>query len=206
MRIVVFGASGRTGRQVVAQAVTRDHEVIAFVRDGSKQWFPDPSTVHQGDPSDAESVAGALTGADAAISALGPIAGQTTTEISDATRAIVRVMERAGPHRLVIAANAEVFSDDEVTGPYANVAAEHRRDAAILSESALDWTVVAAPVLTDDAPTGSYVAVVDGKGAGRSITRGDFATALLDTVEKKAWIRHLVGVANPPVEAGEDVR
>jgi len=200
MRIVVFGASGRTGRQVVAQAVTRDHEVVAFVRDASKQWFPDPSTVHQGDPSDAGTVGAALAGADAAISALGPIAGQTTTEISDATRSIVRAMESAGPHRLVIAANAEVFSDAEVTGTYANVAAEHRRDAAILSRSALDWTVVAAPLLTDDAPTGPYVAVVDGKGPGSSITRGDFATALLDAVENEAWIRHLVGVANPPVE------
>jgi putative NADH-flavin reductase len=198
MRIVVFGASGKTGRLVVAQAVHRGDEVVAFVRDASKQWFPDAVKVHQGHPSVAHDVEAALTGADSVISALGPIAEETTTEISDATRAIVEAMERIGPRRIAIAANARVFTDDEVTGPYANVATEHRRDAEILRESSLDWTVVAAPMLTDDAATGSYVAVVDGKGPGRSIARGDFATALLDAVGNDAWIRHLVGVTAPP--------
>jgi putative NADH-flavin reductase len=198
MKVVVFGASGETGRLVVAHAIRRGDDVVAFVRDASKQWFPDAVKIQQGHPSDAKAVEGALVGADSVVSALGPIAGETTTEISDATRTIADVMERIGPRRIAIAANAKVFTDDEVTGDYANVAAEHRRDAAILRESALDWTVVAAPRLTDDAATGSYVAVVDGKGPGRSISRGDFASALLDAVGNDAWIRHLVGVTAPP--------
>ena len=203
MRIVVFGASGKTGRLVVALAVKGGDDVVAFVRDASRQWFPDAVKIHQGSPSDAHAVEAALVGADAVVSALGPIAEETTTQISDATRTIVEVMERLGPRRIVIAANARVFSDSEASGPYANVVTEHRRDAAILRESALDWTVLAAPTLTDDPAIGSYVAVVDGKGPGRSITRGDFATALLDAVGKDAWIRHMVGVTNPPVEAAE---
>ncbi len=206
MKIAVFGASGKAGRLVVAQAVERGDDVAAFVRDASRQWFPDAVKLHQGDASDPKAVEAVLVGADAVVSALGPIAEETTTQISVATRTLVEAMERIGPRRIAIAANAKVFTDDDVTGPYANVAAEHRRDAAILRESALDWTVVAPPILTDDPATGSYVAVVDGKGPGRSITRGDFATALLDAVEKDAWIRHLVGVTNRPVEAGEDVR
>jgi putative NADH-flavin reductase len=206
MRIVVFGASGQTGRLVVAQAVQRGDDVVAFVRDASKQWFPDAVKIHQGHPADPKSVEAALIGADAVISALGPIAEQTTTEISDATRTIVDTMERIGPRRIAITANPRVFSDTEVTGPYANVAAEHRRDAAILRESALDWTVVAAPALTDDPAIGSYVAVVDGKAPGRSITRGDFATALLDAVAKDAWVGHLVGVSNPPIEDRQEAR
>lgn len=206
MKVVVFGASGRTGRLVVARAVQRGDDVLAFVRDASKQWFPDVVNIHQGLPSDADAVEAALIGSEAVVSALGPIAGVTTTEISDATRTIVDVMERVGPRRIAIAANAKVFTTDEVEGEFANVAAEHRRDAAILRERSLDWTVVAAPILTEDPATGSYVAVVDGKGPGRSITRGDFATALLDAVGKDAWIRHLVGVTNPPVGAGEALR
>lgn len=200
MRIVVFGASGRTGRQVVALAVQREHEVVAFVRDASKQWFPDATHVHQGQPSDAGAVAEALTGADATISALGPVAGETSTEISKATRTIVTQMERTGPHRLVIAANATVFTDREVTGEYANVAAEHRRDLAILRDSALAWTVVAAPMLSDAPGSGSYEAVIDGRPPGRSISRPDFASALLDAAADGAWIGHAVGVANIPVE------
>jgi putative NADH-flavin reductase len=198
MRIVVFGASRRTGRQVVPQAVKRGHDVTAFVRDASKQWFPDSVMVHQGDPSDAGSVESALVGADAAISVLGPVAGETEHEISDATRTIVGVMERTGPHRLVVAANNTVLSDREVTGEYANVAAEHRRDLAIMKQSALAWTVMAAPMLNDDPGSGSYDVVIDGRAPGRSIARGDFAAALLDALTHDDWIRHAVGVANTP--------
>jgi putative NADH-flavin reductase len=197
-RIVIFGASGRTGRSVVAQAVKRGDEVVALVRDASKQWFPDAVKVRQGDPSDAHDVEAALVGADAVVSALGPIAEETTTEISDATRVVVDAMERLGPRRIVIATNGKVLDDSEVTGSYANVAEEHRRDAAILRGSRLDWTVLAAPMLNDDAATGDVVPVVDGKAPGRSITRGDFAAALLDAVGTDAWIGHVVGVSNPP--------
>lgn len=198
-RIVVFGASGRTGRSVIAQAVQRGDGVVALVRDASKQWFPDAVDVRQGNPSDPHDVEAALVGVDAVVSALGPVAEETTTEISDATRVIVDAMERLGPRRLVIAANGKVLDDSEVTGPYANVAAEHRRDAEILRGSRLDWTVLAAPMLTDDQPTGDVAPVVDGKALGRSITRGDFAAALLDAIGTDAWIGHIVGVSNPPV-------
>ena len=196
VRMVVFGASGRTGRQVVAQAVRRGLEVIAFVRDASEQWFPDAVAVQQGYPSDADAVGTALTGADAVISALGPIAGVTTTEISDATRTIVEVMERTGPHRLAITTNSTVFSEREVTGEYANVAAEHRRDMAILRGSALAWTVVAAPILNDEPGSGSYDAVIDGGAPGRAISRADYAAALLDALACDDWTGHAVGVAN----------
>jgi putative NADH-flavin reductase len=200
MKIVVFGASGKTGRLVVAQAVKRDDEVVAFVRDASKQWYPDSVKVHQGQPGNAEDVEAAVAGADAVISALGPIAERTTTEISDATRTIVDVMQRVGPRRIVITANPRVFSDTEVTGPFANVAAEHRRDVAILHGSTLDWTVLASAGLSDDPAIGSYVAVVDGRAPGKSLTRGDLASALLDAVGKDEWVAHVVGVSNPLVE------
>ena len=196
--VVVFGASGRTGRLVVTQAVHRGHTVTAFVRDASKQWFPDAVQVRQADPHDADAVADVLLGQDAVVSALGPVAGVTRTEISEATGTIVRAMASVGVRRLVIAANAKVFSDDEVTGEYANVAAEHRRDLAILRGSGLDWTVIAAPFLSDEHAGAAYVAVVDGKAPGRSITREDFAAAMLDALEHDDWIGHAVGVANPP--------
>jgi biliverdin reductase / flavin reductase len=198
MKIAIFGASGRTGRAVVAQAAQRGDEVVVLVRDASKQWFPDAVKVHQGQPSDPHDVEAALVGVDAVVSALGPVAEETTTEISDATRVIVEAMQRMGPRRIVIAANAKVLDDSDVTGAYANVTAEHRRDATILRESGLDWTIVAAPMLTDDPATGSVVAVVDGKATGRSITRGDFATVLLDAIGTEAWVGHVVGVSNPP--------
>jgi hypothetical protein len=38
--------------------------------------------------------------------------------------------------------------------------------------------------------------VVDAKGPGRSLTRGDFAAALLDAIDRTDWIGHVVGITN----------
>jgi putative NADH-flavin reductase len=197
VKLLVFGASGRTGRLVVDQAIQRRHEVTAFVRDASKQWYPDTVRVLQGDPRRDDAVEDALAGQEAVISAIGPIAGKPTTEVSEVTRTIVEAMERLGPRRIVLAANAKVFTDDEVTGEYANVALEHRRNVAILRESRLAWTVLATPFLVDDAPS-AYTAAIEIKAPGRSVTRTDLATALLDALERGEWIGHVVGIANPP--------
>lgn len=72
-KIVVFGASGGIGRQVVEQALNRGDEVTAFVRSPSKLSLSDPKlTVIAGELSAKAAVDSAVGGADAVISALGP--------------------------------------------------------------------------------------------------------------------------------------
>jgi hypothetical protein len=99
--------------------------------------------------------------------------------------------------RFVLPANASVFSDAPVSGRYANVAAEHRRNVAkVRSTAGLAWTVVAAPILTDDPATGRIDVVLEAMPAGRTLTRGDFASTMLDALGNDAWIGHIVGAAN----------
>ena len=121
VRITVFGATGRTGRLLVALAMERGHEVTAFLREGSDPAPVAEARVAFGDPCDPAAIAAALAQArpEAVISAIGPIAGVTETEVSEAIGAIVAVMTDAGPQRLVIASNVVVFSDDELTGEFA---------------------------------------------------------------------------------------
>ena len=196
MRVVVLGTTGRTGSIVADLALDQGIDVVALVR-----HEPDPPldarvAVTVVDLRDQDAIAPELAGADAVVSAIGPVAGVTVTEVSESTQAVVDAMTRAGVRRIVAAANGKVFTDDEVTGEYANVAAEHRRDAAILAASGLEWTIVAAPFLTDDPATGEVGTVVDGKGPGRSLTRADFAAVLLDALDRPEWVGHMVGVAN----------
>ena len=195
---MVFGASGRTGRLVVEQARRRAVAVTAVVRRSPEPPFADDVFVVEIDVRDPAAIAGALEEADAVVSALGPIAGVTKTEISEATGAIVAAMTEHGPRRLVITANSTIFTDREVTGEYANVAAEHRRNTALLRDSALDWTIVVAPFLVDEPATGDVETVVDGKARERTLTRGDYAATLLDALDQSGWIRHAVGAANRP--------
>src|SRR5688500_3399097 len=72
MQILILGASGATGRQIVAQALDRGDRVTAFVRDPARLPLTHPGLrMVQGDVSDAAAVARAMQGQDAVLSALG---------------------------------------------------------------------------------------------------------------------------------------
>jgi len=197
MRITVFGASGRTGRRVVEQGLERGHEITAFVRDASRfDASHDRLTVVEGNARDPDAVAAAVRGGDAIISVLALMKPEDEPGYSEATRTIGEAAGREGVRRIVVTANNDVFGDDEVTGEFAVHAREHRRNRETLKASGLDWTIVAAGWVVDEPGTGSYQAVVDAKAAKRKIAPADFATAVLDALERGDWIGHIVGVTN----------
>jgi putative NADH-flavin reductase len=133
MPVTIFGATGRTGRLVVAEALRRGLEATALVRNLAKAEFPDGVRVVEGDARDAGAVTTALEGADAAVSVMAiPEGTGPITDLSDATGTIVAAMEASGPRRLVIAVNSSVFHDRPVKPPFDVVAEEHRRDLAIV--------------------------------------------------------------------------
>jgi putative NADH-flavin reductase len=198
MRITVIGAAGGTGRHVVRQGLARGNEIVALVREAAELGDLAPTAVVEGDARNDDVVKRALDGADAAISALSiPAGDEETTRLSDATRTIARRMVMTGPRRLVITANTSIFDAGEVQDPYRVVAAEHRRNAAMLRGSDLAWTVLAAPSLADDPGVGSYAAVIEGPPPGKDISRSDFALAALDGLGFDDWIRRAVGVSAP---------
>ena len=194
MNVTVFGAGGRTGRGVVAEALARGHAVTAVVRRPPDPPLDPAARIVTGDARDPDAVAAALEGAEAVLSAMGPVGDDPGTVYSEAIASLVGAMETGGPRRLVITANARVFDDRPLAGPYAGVSEEHRRALVTLRASGLDWTVVATPMLTDEAPAGTYEAAIDAKGDGRDIDRNDFAHAVVDALEHDEWIGHAVDV------------
>ena len=193
----MFGAAGRTGRSVVRLAAERGHDVVAFVRRPAEL---EGVTMVVGDARDDATVAEAIRGAEAIVSVLSLRSADDEPEYSDATRTIVETAGAEDVRRLVITANNDVLTDREITGEFAAHAREHRRNRATVEGSDLDWTMLAAPWVTDDEPRGSYEAVVDAKGPGRRIGSADLALALVDALERDAWIGHVVGVSAPPPE------
>jgi putative NADH-flavin reductase len=195
VRITVFGASGRTGRSVVEQALEQGHEVVPFVRDAS--GLPSSGQridLHEGDARDAEAVTEAIRGSDAVVSvlSLGDAAGEP--EHSDATRTVVDAARTEGVRRIVVTANKDVFGDDEVRDEFAAHAREHRRNRETLKASGLDWTILAAGRIEDDPPAGAYEATEDAMPAKRTITPQDLAKAILDALSREDWVGHIVGV------------
>jgi putative NADH-flavin reductase len=197
VRVTVFGASGRTGRQVVEQGLHRGHEITAFARDASRFGTShERLTIVEGDARDPEAVAAAVRASDAIISVLALMKAEDEPEYSEATRAIVKAAQHEGVRRIVVTANNDVFGDDEVTGEFVGHAREHRRNRETLKASGLDWTIVAAGWVVDEPGIGSYQPVVDAKAAKGKIAPADFASAVLDALERDGWIIHIVGVTN----------
>lgn len=206
MKLLVLGAAGPTGRELVSQALEQGHEVTAFVR------RPDAVTqavrIAQGDAMrDPYSVAEALQDQDAVVSALGlgkVLFPNRFTERSIAN--IVPAMERAGVKRLVWMSSFGV-GDTARQAPlpmrlaystllYA-VFADKEAGEAELRKSALDWTIVYPTTLTDAPRTGSYRAGEALKLEGLpSISRADVAHFMLRELVDNAYVRRGVVISS----------
>src|SRR5271165_5664181 len=103
MKIVVFGATGRTGFPLVRQALDAGHQVVAFVRDPAKLSIQhDHLSVVQGDVMKAADVDRAIASdANAVISVLSPVKGSPKDMLPVALDNIVKAMQRQHVKRLI---------------------------------------------------------------------------------------------------------
>ncbi|MDX6742236.1 NAD(P)-dependent oxidoreductase [Actinocorallia sp. A-T 12471] len=194
MDLVVFGAGGRAGRRVVAEALRRGHRVTAVVRDPAKYAGElDGARVVAGDVTDAASVAAAAAGQEAAVNAAAEVTADPHAFFTSASRALADGLAGAGVGRLVAVGLSSVLPGalgvplmDEPGYPseYRAFFLGHAAGLAELEKSDLDW-VYAAPAGDFDhtgASTGRY-RVAPHSSAESLITYADFALALLDELE-----------------------
>jgi hypothetical protein len=122
MKLFVIGANGKTGREILDLAGTRGHEVTAFVRSPDKLRLAIAHragaarslTIVSGDPRRPESIAAALPGHDAVLSAIGPHpqdALRPSTLLADCAGATVEAMTARGVGRLAIVSAALLFPE-----------------------------------------------------------------------------------------------
>lgn len=192
MKILVFGATGRTGRRLVVQALEAGHEVTAFVRDPEKLGiYNERLRVVRGDVMDAESVDEAVAGQDAVLSAL----GHTKTSAKDVqargTQNIVEAMKRHGVGRIVSLTGAGVRDPKDEPKLFdkaivfllkrlqRDVLEDAERHAEVLRRSGLDWTIVRGPILNDGGKTGEYRVGYVGKNSSTKISRADVADFMI---------------------------
>ena len=100
MKVVLFGASGMIGSRILQELVHRGHEVTAVVRNPEKITVGGVKVV-KGDITDEASVAAAVHGADAVISAYAPPQKQETI-LLNATRSLLAGMTKTGVRRLIV--------------------------------------------------------------------------------------------------------
>lgn len=163
MRIIVFGATGRTGREVVRQAATAGHDVVAVTRRPADYDAPPGVDVRAADVLDPSSLGDLFRPGDAVISAIGPDDGRRpTTVYSDGVRAIISGMRNGGADRLVVISAVPVSAPADKTGferlvlhpvlwrffgpSYRDLRA---MEADLATTGDLGWAVVRPPQLTE---------------------------------------------------------
>lgn len=204
MKLTIFGASGRTGRHLVRAALAAGHDVTAFVRNPATFDLSDPRLrVVQGDSADANAVARAVQGADAVLSALGPVKGSPKDLLITAQHHIVSAMQAAGVRRFVALTGAGVRDAqdqpkliDHIFGfllklTAADVLQDSINGVERVRASSLDWIVVRAPRLTDGPALGRWRVGYVGKESGTQISRADLAAFMLQQVTDDTWLRKM---------------
>lgn len=202
MRLLVFGASGQTGQELLRQALERRQAVTAFVRQPKKLTITDPELrIVQGNVADYPAVAGAVRGHDAVVSTLGvgtPL--KHDADVVAGVQHIIRAMDEHKVRRLIYLSFIGVRDSRAAVGfvlryiaplPLRQEIADHEAKEALVKASPLDWTIVRAPKLTGGPRTGRY-------RSGESITtwkplpvmaRADVAQFILEELAQPAYVR-----------------
>lgn len=210
MKVIVFGANGPTGRQVVEQAGAEGHTVTAVTRHPGDFPMAGPwLRVVEGDVYDPFAVEGAVAGQDAVISALGvPYSKEEVTVYSAGITHITEAMAKHGVRRLVAVTSTVLFGTPapgenflfrRVLEPALmrfmgrTVYEDMRRMEEIVRETDLDWTVL-RPGGLFDAPAVSDYEVGTSRLPGRYTARADLAHELLRQVADDRHARAYVDV------------
>jgi putative NADH-flavin reductase len=167
-RLLIVGATGGTGRQLVAQALERGYAATVLVRDRSKLQVERPQLkIIPGDVLDLTAVEAAVRGQDAVISALGHKRFFYPTRIlSEGTRNLLRAMETHGVQRLVCTTAlglgnsvgrmgvAYTFALIPVVLPF--YFWDKTRQERLIAASTVEWVIVRPGALTNGVKRGAY--------------------------------------------------
>ena len=207
--LALFGATGRTGRHLLQQALERGYNVRVLARDPGKLAVQSERlVVVRGNLKDAACVEEVITGADAVLSVLGPTSNEPTFEISRGTADIMSTMKRQGVKRLIISAGAGVGDPGDTPKLFnklinvalkataRNVYEDMLKTVDQVRGSGLEWTVVRVPRLMDTPRTGKVRVGMVGQGTGANLSRADMAEFMLQQVDDGRYLRQAPVISN----------
>jgi putative NADH-flavin reductase len=206
MKLLLLGATGRLGRELVGQGLARGHEITALVRNPEKLEVDHGALrVVRGDVLEGDGLASAAKGQDAVVSALGVGASlRPRGLIARSMPMIVRAMESQGVRRLI-------FTSGVILKPGAvplvprllmrllmrDLAADKKAGEDLLRETGLAWTLVYPVRLTNGPRSGKYRSGEQLVLRGfPTVSRADVADLILRLLEEPGSIRKDILISN----------
>jgi len=221
MNVTIVAATGGIGRLLLEEALTAGHNVTAVVRNPKLLSNTVRTFVTDLRNPDSTTVQSAIHGADVVLSGLGARSAADAGVAARGTRAIVQAMRAAGVSRIVVVSAAPIgtvpspgrpnppkydpgdgFFMRHLLAPVTKaVLRRHYADLAqmedVLRESAMDWTVIRPPRLTNGPKRRRYrIAFGRNVRRGLSISRADVADFMLRTVDDPRTIKQVIGIAD----------
>jgi putative NADH-flavin reductase len=207
VKVLIVGATGGLGMEMLRRAPERGHEATALARDPSTvQGQDERLRAVRGDVLDPASVESAVRGQDAVLSALGtPNPRKPSTLLSEGTKNLVDAMKRNGVERLVCVTilgtgdsgrrHGRLFYKLFVLGYFVKPMLEDKeRQEVVIRQSGLEWTIVRPPRYTDEPESGNYRVITDSGGRIGKIGRKDLAGFMLVQLDDTSHVRRAVAV------------
>jgi len=207
MRILIFGATGATGRYLVSQGLEQGCQVIAFVRNLAALTTKHPDlTIVKGGLSDHNGITHALNGVNAVISVLGNKTRKAlfkpSNVISQNLPNIISAMQKGRVERLLFVSsfgiNARIFWAEKLLlrTLLRNLFADLPVQEKLIKESGLNWTIVRPARLTNGPKTGECRSGEDIYiHPFTSISRADVADFLLKQAVSPEYQRKVVTIS-----------
>ena len=207
MKILLIGATGPTGRELLAQGIALGHEVTATVRNPETASLPAGARIVRADVLNAASMAAAVAGQDVVISSLGSkLSRKPTTLFSAGTRNLIDAMNSSGVGRLVCITGIGAgdsrgpggFFYDRIFQPLLlnEIYKDKDRQEELIRASSLDWTIVRPGTLTNGPRTQHVRSWTDltGVTVGK-ISRADVAWFIFNCLNDQKSIRSTLTIA-----------
>jgi putative NADH-flavin reductase len=201
MNILIIGATGPLGQQIIKQGATMSHGFTALARRPEALTdLPANLRVVKGDLTDPASLEAALVGQDVVVSAFGSkFSRKPTTMLSDCTRHLVAAMQMQNVRRLICVTGIGAGDSkghggwiyDRIVQPLLlnEIYQDKTRQEEVIRASSLDWTLVRPARLTNEPLLGDCLAVTDLAGfTTTSISRADVAAFLLRQIDSPEFL------------------
>jgi putative NADH-flavin reductase len=202
MNVVVYGATGNSGSEIVKELLRRGHKATAVSRKVDSIKAEQGVTAKADDLSDVNSIAAIVTGADAVVSAYAPPVDNTDAIVGVTEREIAAV-KKAGAKRLLVVGGAgllevapgvTLIKSGHLPAEYLPIATSHEKALEVLRKSDVSWTYLSpAAYFVPGERTGKFrlgtkELISDAKGESK-ISFADYAIALVNEIEKPAHER-----------------
>lgn len=205
MNILILGATGRVGSQIVNHALYDGHHVTVLVRTPEKiQITNEKLTIIQGNVLNEDDIVRSIGGVDVVISALNT---DGATTLSEGMPLIIEAMKSEGIQRIITIGTAGILQSRSTPqsmryelraskGRSVRAAKEHHKVYTMLKQSSLEWTIVCPTYLPDGESIGEYRMDDDFlPEGGTEISVSDTAEFTFSQIKSGDYIKSRVGIA-----------